>query len=143
MSAALNVVMSSQPTQSMATLAQLLGEARPLFAGLEAGYLEALVALARSRSIKARKQVCQKGVPDHELFILLSGKLKVRTLSNEGKEAILGLIEEGEIFAEMALITASRAAPMSSPCKTARCWSSIAATSFRSLNPTRRPAWAS
>jgi len=75
-----------------------------LLSGLDIEDLRALLALASQRSCKARKVVCQKGEPGHELLIVLSGKLKVCASSAFGKEAILGLIEDGEIFGEMALI---------------------------------------
>lgn len=104
MCAAPAVVLNNHSTPFIPALAQLLSDSSPLFLGLEAEALEALLALAKPRQAKARKPVCQKGEPGHELFILLSGKLKVRALSNEGKEVILGLIEEGEVFGEMALI---------------------------------------
>ena len=35
-----------------------------------------------------------------KLFILLSGRVKVSTFSNDGKEAIKSVIGEGEIFGE-------------------------------------------
>jgi CRP/FNR family transcriptional regulator, cyclic AMP receptor protein len=75
-----------------------------LLSGLEPSDLNDLLALAVHRPVKARRLVCRKGDPGHELFIVLSGKLKVCTTSGDGKEAILGLIESSEVFGEMALI---------------------------------------
>lgn len=75
-----------------------------LLSGLELPDLQGLLALAIRSPVKARSIVCRKGDAGHELFIVLSGKLKVCTRSSDGKEAILGLIEAGEAFGEMALL---------------------------------------
>ena len=82
---------------------ETLHEASQMLSGLELSDLQGLLALATHRSIKARRIVCRKDDPGYELFIVLSGKLKVCTASDDGKEAILGLIETGEVFGEMAL----------------------------------------
>jgi CRP/FNR family cyclic AMP-dependent transcriptional regulator len=84
--------------------ADMLADSSQLLSGLNAAELEALLALATPRLVKARKRVCRKDEPGHELFIVLSGKLKVCTSSGDGKEAILALLEDGEVFGEMALI---------------------------------------
>lgn len=89
---------------SIADLADWLRDCNDLFAQFDADDLRHLLALASQRQVRARKAVCRKGEPGHELFIVLSGKLKARTTSGDGKEAILGLIETGEILGEMALI---------------------------------------
>ncbi|MCS6785801.1 MAG: Crp/Fnr family transcriptional regulator, partial [Thiobacillaceae bacterium] len=38
------------------------------------------------------------------LYVLLSGKVKVSLLSQDGKEAILGVLGPGEVFGEMSLL---------------------------------------
>ena len=96
--------LASRSGSQVSPHADLLRDSSLLFSGLDIADLEALLALANQRSCKARKIVCRKGEPGHELFIVLTGKLKVCTTSTFGKEAILGLIEDGEIFGEMALI---------------------------------------
>jgi CRP-like cAMP-binding protein len=88
----------------MANLAELLSDSSQLFSRLDTGDLQSLFALASHRQVKVRKAVCLKGEPGHEIFIILTGKLKVRSTSGDGREAILGLIEAGEIFGEMAIL---------------------------------------
>jgi CRP-like cAMP-binding protein len=93
------------PGRSQASIyAGMLSESSLLLSGLDIADLESLLMLANYCSVKARKVVCQKGEPGHELFVVLSGKLKVCTSSGDGKEAILALLEDGEMFGEMALI---------------------------------------
>jgi CRP/FNR family cyclic AMP-dependent transcriptional regulator len=96
--------LAPQTDASISLYAEMLGDSSLLLSGLDTAELQALLILASRRPVKARKVVCQKGEPGHELFIVLSGKLKICTFSEDGKEAILGLIEDGEIFGEMALI---------------------------------------
>lgn len=66
--------------------------------------LESLLRTGNPRNVKARAALCGRGELGHELFVVLDGRLKVRTTSGEGKEVILSYIEDGEIVGEMALI---------------------------------------
>ena len=88
----------------LSTLADKLTDSGQFFSHLSREDLEALLRLATQRKVKARKLVCAKDDPGHELFILVAGKVKARTTSGDGREVILGLIEEGEVFGEMAII---------------------------------------
>jgi CRP-like cAMP-binding protein len=85
-------------------LADTLADSSQFFAQLTRVDLEALLELSTQRQIKAKKLICEKGDPGNELFIIIAGKLKARTTSDDGREVILGFIEEGEIFGEMAII---------------------------------------
>lgn len=84
--------------------AEMLADYSELFSQLDVVDLQELLDLSTRRQIKARKQVCRKGALGDELYIVLTGKLKVCISSGEGREAILGYLEEGEILGEMALI---------------------------------------
>lgn len=82
----------------------LLAESVPLFAGLASRELDALLALSRPVFVKARAEVCRKGEPGDALYVVVSGKLKVAVLSEDGREAILAILEDSETFGEMSLL---------------------------------------
>lgn len=100
----------SEPTRSdpedgaYAEVAELLRESSALFAALDNATLDALLGLAAPRHIKARQTVCRKGEHGDELFIILRGKLKVCTASDDGREAILAILEDGDVSGEMSII---------------------------------------
>ena len=95
---------AAQPCVCISDIADTLRDSSRLLSQLSSSDLHDLLSLATRRMVKARKDVCKKGETGHELFIVLSGKLKVRTSSRDGKEAILGFLEEGEVFGEMAIM---------------------------------------
>lgn len=98
------VMPAVQTATPVAELAETLLDSSQFFSQFQLADLAELLLLAVPRGVKARKCVCHKGKPGHELFIVLSGKLKVRATSGDGKEVILGFIEAGEICGEMALL---------------------------------------
>ncbi len=67
--------LAPQTDASISLYADMLGESSLLLSGLDTVELQALLILARRRPVKARKVVCKKGEPGHELFIVLSGNL--------------------------------------------------------------------
>lgn len=82
----------------------LLAESVRLFFGLSGDELDALLALSLPVFIKARHVICHKGEPGDALYILISGKLKVAAQSEDGREVILTILEDGETFGEMSLL---------------------------------------
>lgn len=87
-----------------AELADLLRESNALFAALDVPTLDALLRLATPRHVKARQTVCRKGEVGDELYIITRGKLKICSSSNDGREAILAILEEGDVSGEMSII---------------------------------------
>lgn len=85
-------------------LRELLADSVRLFAGLDDAALDVLLALSHQTTVKAREIVCRKGEPGEALFIVISGKLKVTTQSEDGRELILAILEDGETFSEMSLL---------------------------------------
>ena len=85
-------------------LRELLADSVRLFAGLDDTALDVLLAQSRQVTVKARQIVCRKGEPGDALFIVISGKLKVTTESENGRELILAILEDGETFSEMSLL---------------------------------------
>ena len=85
-------------------LRELFADSVRLFAGLDNAALDVLLALSRQTTVKSREVVCRKGEPGDALFIVISGKLKVTNQSEDGRELILAILEDGETFSEMSLL---------------------------------------
>lgn len=76
----------------------------PLFAGLDAAILDRVLAVAVTRRLARGETLFQKGDPGDRLFGVLSGRVKVHTMSPEGKDVTLNLFKEGQFFGEIALL---------------------------------------
>jgi CRP/FNR family cyclic AMP-dependent transcriptional regulator len=76
----------------------------PLFAGLNEQELLKVGALAQVRSYPARAVVVTQGEPALALFAILRGRLKVVSCGRDGRDTVLGIMGEREIFGEVALI---------------------------------------
>jgi CRP/FNR family transcriptional regulator, cyclic AMP receptor protein len=62
----------------------------------------ALMSAARSRVFPAGVMLCMEGEPTTHVFILLSGWVKVTTVTREGREVLEALRGDGDIIGEMA-----------------------------------------
>lgn len=82
---------------------RLLGEI-PLFNGLSAEQLEKIASLTRVRSCAAREVVVTQGEPADALFAIVKGTLKVASSGPDGRDTVLGIMAEGEVFGEVALL---------------------------------------
>ena len=78
--------------------------AHPLFGQLEAHVVERLAACAHVRTVRAGTTIFQKGDPGDCLFAVCSGTIRISSHSADGKDAVLNLIQAGEIFGEIALL---------------------------------------
>lgn len=63
-----------------------------------------LMQLARMVNHPARHTIFQEGEPGDHLLVVMHGRVKVSLVSPEGKEAILSILEAGDVFGEMALL---------------------------------------
>jgi CRP/FNR family cyclic AMP-dependent transcriptional regulator len=63
---------------------------------------EALTAMARSRVFPAGSVLCTEGEPTTHVFILLSGWVKVLTVTRDGREILEALRGEGDVIGEIA-----------------------------------------
>ena len=75
-----------------------------LFCELGPQELEELGRHAQWRSLPARKHVVQQGSQNQEMYAVLRGRLKVIRESEDGREAMLGILEPGEVFGELAML---------------------------------------
>ena len=76
----------------------------PLFAGLSAEQLARIAALGEVRSYPARAVVVNQGEPARALFAIVRGRLKVAASGPDGRDTVLGIMAEGEVFGEVALL---------------------------------------
>jgi CRP/FNR family transcriptional regulator, cyclic AMP receptor protein len=76
----------------------------PLFAGLSPEQLGKIAALAQVRSYAGREVVVNQGEPARALFAIVRGRLKVAACGPDGKDTVLGIMAEGEVFGEVALL---------------------------------------
>ena len=75
-----------------------------LFAGLPDDEIDAILAHAAIRRYAANAQIFYKGDPGSSMMAVLRGRVVIRVPSSDGREVILNIINEGEIFGEIALL---------------------------------------
>jgi CRP/FNR family cyclic AMP-dependent transcriptional regulator len=75
-----------------------------LFARLPDDEIDAILKHAAIRRYDAHAQIFHKGDPGSTMMALLRGRVVITAPSSEGKEIILNIINEGEIFGEIALL---------------------------------------
>lgn len=66
--------------------------------------VEGLLDLAVTRRYKPNQVIFNKGDPGDGLLAILDGRVKIGTISAEGKEITLNILGPGDIFGEIALI---------------------------------------
>lgn len=80
----------------------------PLFSGLAPEQLAPLVEAATTRRLRAREELFHKGDEAAQVYVVASGRLKVVSPSSEGDEALLAILDEGEVVGELPLLTGGR-----------------------------------
>jgi len=79
----------------------------PLFSGLAAGDLGALVTVARTKEIGAKEQLFHKGDEGNQIYVVIRGKLKALTTSDAGDDVVFSILGSGEVIGEIALLGSS------------------------------------
>jgi CRP/FNR family cyclic AMP-dependent transcriptional regulator len=75
-----------------------------IFEALSEEETSAIMQMARMVNHPARHTVFQEGEPGDHLLVVMNGRVKVSLVSPDGKEAILSILEAGDMFGEMALL---------------------------------------
>jgi CRP/FNR family cyclic AMP-dependent transcriptional regulator len=83
---------------------QALLRSIPLFEGLSEQELTQVGSLAQVRSYAARTVVVTQGEAALALFVIVRGRLKVASSAPDGRDTVLGIMGEREVFGEVALI---------------------------------------
>jgi CRP/FNR family transcriptional regulator, cyclic AMP receptor protein len=76
----------------------------PLFSGLQRDEVQRFADLTRERSYPKGSVILFQDDPGDSLFVLRAGRVKVVLIGEDGREVILGVLEPGAHFGELALI---------------------------------------
>jgi CRP-like cAMP-binding protein len=76
----------------------------PLFSDLDDRELSAVAQLVHVKRHRARDFIVQQSDPGGELFVIVSGHLKVVTSDAEGHDTALNIIGPGEVVGEVSLL---------------------------------------
>jgi CRP/FNR family transcriptional regulator, cyclic AMP receptor protein len=92
-----------RPTERVRDKLSLLRN-HPLFCDLPPAVIEHLGSYMKTRKVMRGATIFAKGDPGSGLMGVLSGMVKVSVASAEGKDIVLNMFHEGEIFGEIALL---------------------------------------
>ncbi|MBE7415696.1 MAG: Crp/Fnr family transcriptional regulator [Deltaproteobacteria bacterium] len=76
----------------------------PLFKGLEDFYITDLIPRAELRSWPGGIQVITEGDEGDAVYFIISGKVKVTLYGEEGREIVLAVLKNGDMFGEMSIM---------------------------------------
>jgi CRP/FNR family cyclic AMP-dependent transcriptional regulator len=82
---------------------ELLAKAS-LFSKLSDPELDALVQVSRVKKLRARQELCHKGDPGSQVYLISKGRLKATATSAEGGEVVFSIMAPGEVCGELALL---------------------------------------
>jgi len=77
----------------------------PLFADLPQETLDSLAESLERRTFRKGQTILHEGDPGDSLFVIVSGQVRIYTLSPEGHELSVWICSKGDFFGEMALLT--------------------------------------
>jgi CRP/FNR family transcriptional regulator, cyclic AMP receptor protein len=93
----------SQPAARPRDKLSLL-RSHPLFRDLPSAVIERLGSYMKTRRVARGTAIFAKGDPGTGLMGVLAGSVKVSVASAEGKDIVLNVFREGEVFGEIALL---------------------------------------
>jgi CRP/FNR family transcriptional regulator, cyclic AMP receptor protein len=79
-------------------------ESHRLFGGLSAAEIDKMLGFARTEAYRARETIFLKGSPGRGLLAVLKGRVQIRAPGADGREVTLNIVDEGEVFGEIALL---------------------------------------
>jgi CRP-like cAMP-binding protein len=74
-----------------------------LFAGLDDDALAKVVEAGKDLEMRRGDVLFREGDDPDELFVVLSGRIAIANKSIDGRESMVALMEEGDLFGEMGL----------------------------------------
>jgi CRP-like cAMP-binding protein len=75
-----------------------------LLGKLSSSEIDTLLAYSRVEHYPAGREIYAKGSPGESMLAVLRGTVKMSSVSTEGKEVVLNMMNPGEIFGEIALL---------------------------------------
>jgi CRP/FNR family cyclic AMP-dependent transcriptional regulator len=77
----------------------------PLFADLSKETLASLAGTLEQRTYRKGQTILRQGEAGESLFVIVSGQVRIYTLSPDGHELSMCIYSKGDFFGEMALLT--------------------------------------
>jgi CRP/FNR family cyclic AMP-dependent transcriptional regulator len=77
----------------------------PLFADMSAEQLGPLVGMLERRMFQKGQVILRQGEEGDSLFVIVVGRVRIYTLSPDGHELSMSIVDEGDFFGEMALLS--------------------------------------
>jgi CRP-like cAMP-binding protein len=77
----------------------------PLFSDLPKGQLEPLIGALERRTFKKGQVILRQGDSGNSLYIVVSGRVRIYTLSLDGHELSVEICDPGDFFGEMAVLS--------------------------------------
>ena len=90
------------------TVVQRLKTKISFFSNFVEEEIEGLLRLASHRSYKARDVLFREGDEGSEMFVILSGDVRISKLNEDGIDIILAQLSSGDCFGEMSMIDSSK-----------------------------------
>ena len=78
--------------------------ASPLFHAMQPAELDEILKFASERRVRRGQTIFQRGDNGSAMMAVLRGRVRISTVSGDGKEVTLNVINPGEIFGEIALL---------------------------------------
>ena len=75
-----------------------------LLSQLKSREMEELLSLAAVETFRSGDVIFNKGDPGDRLYAILGGRVGINTVSREGKEIFLNILDAGEVFGEIAML---------------------------------------
>ena len=82
---------------------ELLARAE-LFRNLDDAALTQLAGAARAVSLQRNAVVFEEGAPAEDLYVVRSGRIAIGRRSPDGRESVVALMEQGDLFGEMSML---------------------------------------
>ena len=76
----------------------------PLFAAMRPEELDEILRFSSERRVRRGQTIFQRGDNGSSLMAVLRGRIRISSVSGDGKEVTLNVINPGEIFGEIALL---------------------------------------
>ena len=76
----------------------------PLFQAMQPEELDTILGFATERRVLKGQMIVQKGDEGSSMMAVLSGRVRISAVNAEGKEITLNVINQGEVFGEIALL---------------------------------------
>jgi CRP-like cAMP-binding protein len=76
----------------------------PLFQDLEDAELEKVLEVMQEKKYDARSEIFDENLPGRELYIILSGKVRIVKITREGDRQTLSVLKPGSFFGELSLL---------------------------------------